>query len=51
MFNYGNLMSVCHECHVDIHRQMFSHTKAAVKANNKRSTKRFVDKFFGEEPE
>lgn len=46
MFNYGNLMSVCHECHADIHRQMFSHTKAAVKANTERNTKRFVDKYL-----
>ena len=46
MFNYSNLMSVCHACHSDIHRKMFSHAKAAVKANNKRFTKSFVEKFL-----
>ena len=46
MFNYSNLMSVCHACHSDIHRKMFSHSKAAIKANNKRITETFVDKFL-----
>jgi len=46
MFNYSNLMSVCHACHSDIHRKMFSHSKAAIKANNKRITESFVDKFL-----
>lgn len=46
MFRYSNLMSVCHACHAEIHRQMFSHSKAAVKANNERATKRFVDRFL-----
>lgn len=46
MFQYGNLMSLCHACHSDIHRKMFSHSKAAVKANQKRVTDAFVDKFL-----
>lgn len=46
MFNYANLMSVCHGCHAEIHRRMFSHSKAAIKANTERATKRFIDKFF-----
>lgn len=46
MFSYSNLMSLCHECHSDIHRQMFSHTKESVKANNERKTESFVDRFL-----
>lgn len=46
MFGYNNLMSVCHKCHSNIHREMFSHSKEAVKANNLRSTERFVDKYL-----
>lgn len=46
MFNYTNLMSVCHGCHAEIHRRMFSHSKAAIKANTERATKRFIDKFL-----
>lgn len=46
MFGYLNLMSVCHDCHVEIHRELFSHSKEAVKANNKRNTERFINKFL-----
>lgn len=46
MFSYSNLKSLCHTCHSEIHRQMFSHSKESVKANNKRITQRFVDKFL-----
>lgn len=46
MFNYGNLMSVCPACHADIHKEMFSHTKESVKANKRRQTQRFIDRFF-----
>lgn len=48
MFSYNNLMSVCHKCHSNIHREMFSHSKEAVKANNQRSTQRFIDNFLKE---
>lgn len=46
MYNYDNLMSLCHKCHSDIHKQMFSHTKENVKANRQRQTKRFIDKYL-----
>lgn len=46
MYNYNNLMSVCHDCHVQIHKEMFSHTKANVKASKARQTTRFVDKYL-----
>ena len=46
MFQYNNLISLCHTCHADIHRQMFSHSKEAVKANQQRITEAFIDKFI-----
>lgn len=46
MFQYSNLMSLCHCCHSDIHRQMFSHSKEAVKENQRRATESFVNKFL-----
>lgn len=46
MFDFENLMSVCHDCHVDIHRDMFSHTKDNVKKANRKRTQRFIDRFM-----
>lgn len=46
MFNYTNLKSLCHACHSEIHRQMFSHSKEAVKANNARMTESFINKYL-----
>lgn len=48
MFSYSNLMSLCHSCHSDIHRQAFSHSKESVQENNKRRTESFIDKFLGD---
>lgn len=41
-----NLMSLCHNCHVAIHKDSRSHSKEAIKANNQRKTKRFISKFL-----
>lgn len=46
MFDFDNLMSVSHQCHQRIHREMFSHTKTNVQRANTRRTKRFIDKFL-----
>jgi 5-methylcytosine-specific restriction endonuclease McrA len=46
MFDMNNLMSLCHTCHADIHKAMFSHTKENVKANRQRQTKRFIEKYL-----
>lgn len=48
MFSWLNLQSLCHACHVEIHRLLFSHTKEAVRENTKRATERFVDKFLSD---
>lgn len=46
MYNRLNLMSVCHPCHVEIHKAAFSHAKASVQANNKRAVERFKDRYL-----
>ncbi len=46
MFSRMNLESVCHPCHAEIHRLVFSHSKEAIQANNKRETKRFIEGFL-----
>lgn len=46
MFDYDNLMSLCDDCHIEVHAEMFSHTKENVKKANERRTQRFIDKFF-----
>lgn len=46
MFNWMNLQSLCHACHADIHQRAFSHSKESIQDNNKRSTQRFLNRFF-----
>ncbi len=46
MFDRMNLQSLCHACHVDIHRHVLSHSKEAIQANNRRETKRFAEKYL-----
>jgi 5-methylcytosine-specific restriction protein A len=46
MFDFDNLMSLCHECHAEIHKEMFSHTKENVIAANRKRTHRFIDKYL-----
>lgn len=48
MFSYSNLNSLCHACHVNIHKMAFSHSKESVQSNNKRRTESFIDKFLNE---
>ena len=43
MFDSHNLQSLCHQCHKDIHTQMRSKSKEAIKANNERAPQRFID--------
>lgn len=48
MFDWMNLQSLCHACHSEIHQRVFSHSKQAIQANNKRDTERFFDKFLND---
>ena len=43
-----NLMSVCRECHHKIHAALMSHSKKAVRENNKRKTDQFFKRYFDE---
>lgn len=47
MFSMSNLMSLCYDCHVAIHKAMASHSRAAKRKNTDERNRRFVDKFFG----
>lgn len=46
MFDMGNLQSLCHDHHVEVHKLMQSHSKAAAMRNNEMLRKRFEDKYF-----
>lgn len=46
MFNLVNLMSLCHECHVRIHREMRVHTKETVKQRQKAKLESVMKTFF-----
>lgn len=45
-FDRTNLVALCHDCHVERHRKMRSHSKEYVKENNKRATEAFLKRFF-----
>jgi 5-methylcytosine-specific restriction protein A len=46
MFDYNNLRSLCHDCHVITHMAMKSHSREAVQANVRSSNDRFVSRFL-----
>lgn len=46
MFDYRNLRSLCHDCHVQEHKRMASHSKKSMMDNVKASVKRFVSRYF-----
>ena len=45
-YDESNLLCLCHECHANIHRDMRTHTKDAVKANKDREVKQFISRFL-----
>lgn len=46
MFDYGNIRSLCHDCHVMTHKRMASHSKKSMMENVKANVKRFVSRYF-----
>lgn len=46
MFDYNNLRSLCHDCHVLTHKNMRSKRKEKVIENRLNSIKRFVSRYF-----
>lgn len=46
MFDYNNLQSLCHDCHVATHVFMRSHSKAIARERNDERVKTFKEKFL-----
>lgn len=46
MYDYSNLRSLCHDCHVMTHKRMDSHSKKYLMENVKANVKRFVSRYF-----
>lgn len=46
MYDYNNLRSLCHDCHVMTHKRMSSHSKKNVMDNVKANVRRFVSRYF-----
>lgn len=46
MFDYNNLKALCHGCHVKVHKELGSHSKAQVQGRTKRQLGRFVKIFL-----
>lgn len=45
-YAYDNLMSLCHDCHVGMHKELNSHTKEQMKDNNKKKTLSFSERYL-----
>ena len=46
MFDGNNLKALCHDCHVQVHKELGSHSKAQVRGRAERQLKRFVKIFL-----
>lgn len=46
MFSLDNLMSVCRACHVALHRELESHTKAVIIEREKEKVNDIINRFF-----
>ena len=46
MFSLDNLMSVCHACHVALHRELESRTKAVIVEREKEKVNDIINRFF-----
>jgi 5-methylcytosine-specific restriction protein A len=46
MFEYSNLESLCHDCHVQRHIDLRSKSKKATKERNEKALGRFVERFM-----
>lgn len=47
MYDAHNLMSVCHSCHVELHRGLGSHTKAEAKRRAEAEAEEAIGRLFG----
>jgi 5-methylcytosine-specific restriction protein A len=46
MFDEGNLIALCHACHVAIHKEMGRSGRAATERHNKALLQRAIERFF-----
>ncbi len=46
MFDYDNLQSLCHDCHINEHARRKSHSRKEVEQRARKSTERFIKKFL-----
>ena len=46
MFDFNNLRSLCHDCHVLTHKNLGSHSKNKMAENIEKKVKRFVSRYF-----
>lgn len=46
-YDINNLMSLCHRCHVDIHKSLGKQSKAETKERNKKLVNDTINRFFG----
>lgn len=46
MYDPHNLMALCHDCHVELHKQLGRSGKAYAKRKASEQLKRFADKFM-----
>ena len=49
MFDIANLMSVCHRCHVEIHKELGSHDREKIKRSQAERKAQIIQKLYGEE--
>lgn len=48
MYDYNNLQSLCHDCHVEVHKQAKSKTKEFVAERREKANARFIERYFGD---
>lgn len=48
MYDPGNLLSLCHACHVKVHTELGKGSKEIVRKRNDEQVRRVIDKFFGD---
>lgn len=46
MFDYNNLQSLCHDCHINEHARRKSHSRKEVEQRAHKSMERFIKKFL-----
>lgn len=48
MYDTGNLLALCHDCHVKVHTELGRSGKEATKKRNAEQVQQVINKFFGD---